>query len=128
MREIAAVVHVSRSSVSRWVRDVDLSEEQHAALRGRNPIYNAQRRGNAVWSARRRAERERCQLEGRATARRGESLHAAGCMLSRYSKRKRTNTLPYGTCRIIVHDTAILQHIYGAIQEYAGFERPEWLR
>ncbi len=47
---------------------------------------------------------------------------------SRCSKRKRTNALPYGTCRIIVHDTAILQHIYGAIQEYAGFERPEWLR
>jgi hypothetical protein len=23
--------------------------------------------------------------------------------------------------------TAIVQHIYGAIQEYAGFERPEWL-
>jgi hypothetical protein len=81
MREIAALLHVSKSSVSRWVHDVDLSPEQVDALRQRNPIYDSQRRGNAVWSARRRAERERCQLEGRATARRGESLHTAGCML-----------------------------------------------
>ena len=37
------------------------------------------------------------------------------------------NKLPYGTCRLSVHSTAIVQHIYGAIQEYAGFDRPEWL-
>jgi hypothetical protein len=37
------------------------------------------------------------------------------------------NRLPYGTCRLSVHSTAIVQHIYGAIQEYAGFDRPEWL-
>jgi hypothetical protein len=46
---------------------------------------------------------------------------------SKYSQRKRKNRLPYGTCRVCVHDTAILQSIFGAIQEYAGFERPEWL-
>jgi len=26
-----------------------------------------------------------------------------------------------------VHDTRIVQSIYGAIQEYAGFDREEWL-
>lgn len=46
---------------------------------------------------------------------------------SRHSKRKRLNMLPYGTCRLTVHSTQVLQHIYGAIQEYGGFERPEWL-
>jgi hypothetical protein len=46
---------------------------------------------------------------------------------SRYSKRKRLNKLPYGTCRVTVHDVRIAQHLYGAIQEYGGFERPEWL-
>jgi hypothetical protein len=46
---------------------------------------------------------------------------------SKYSQRKRKNRLPYGTCRVCVHDTAILQSIFGAIQDYAGFERPEWL-
>jgi hypothetical protein len=46
---------------------------------------------------------------------------------SKYSQRKRTNMLPYGTCRVSVYRTAIVQHIFGAIQEYAGFDRPEWL-
>ena len=46
---------------------------------------------------------------------------------SRYSKKKRTNRLPYGTCRLAVHSTQVVQHLYGAIQEYGGFERPEWL-
>lgn len=46
---------------------------------------------------------------------------------SKYSKKKRRNRLPHGTCRVVVSRTAIVQHIYGAIQEYAGFERPEWL-
>ena len=46
---------------------------------------------------------------------------------SKYSLKKRMNKLPYGTCRLSVHSTAIVQHIYGAIQEYAGFDRPEWL-
>ena len=38
-----------------------------------------------------------------------------------------TNRLPYGTCRVTVHRTRVVQHIYGAIQEYGGFDRPEWL-
>jgi hypothetical protein len=46
---------------------------------------------------------------------------------SRYSARKRMNKLPYGTCRIVVNRTRVVQSIYGAIQEYAGFDRPVWL-
>jgi hypothetical protein len=46
---------------------------------------------------------------------------------SKYSKKKRTNKLPYGTCRVTAHSTEIVQSIYGAIQEYGGFERPVWL-
>ena len=46
---------------------------------------------------------------------------------SRSSKRKRTNMLPHGTCRLAVHSTRVVQHIYGAIQEYGRFERPAWL-
>jgi hypothetical protein len=37
------------------------------------------------------------------------------------------NKLPYGVCTVVVHSTAIAQHIYGAIQEYAGFKEPAWL-
>jgi hypothetical protein len=34
--------------------------------------------------------------------------------------------LVYGTARIVVYSTEIVQSIYGAIQEYAGCSRPEW--
>lgn len=46
---------------------------------------------------------------------------------SKYSQKKRDNKLPYGTCRLVVHSTEIVQTIYGSIQEYGGFDRPEWL-
>jgi hypothetical protein len=45
---------------------------------------------------------------------------------SRASARTR-RSLPYGTARIVVHSTFIVQSIYGAIQQYARTERPEWL-
>lgn len=46
---------------------------------------------------------------------------------SKYSQKKRRNLLQYGTCKVCVHRTQIVQTIFGAIQEYGGFERPEWL-
>jgi transcriptional regulator with XRE-family HTH domain len=46
---------------------------------------------------------------------------------SKYSQKKRRNKLPYGTVRVCVHSTRIVQSIYGSIQEYGGFDRPEWL-
>ncbi len=46
---------------------------------------------------------------------------------SKHSQKKRTNKLPYGTCKLAVHSTRIVQTIYGSIQEYGGFDRPEWL-
>jgi len=46
---------------------------------------------------------------------------------SKYSQKKRRNVLPYGTSGVSVCRTRIVQTIYGAIQEYGGFDRPEWL-
>jgi hypothetical protein len=46
---------------------------------------------------------------------------------SKYSLKKRANKLPYGTCRVVVYRTRVVQSIYGAIQEYGGFDRPAWL-
>ena len=46
---------------------------------------------------------------------------------SKRSQKKRRNRLPYGTCALAVHRTRVVQSIYGGIQEYHGFERPEWL-
>jgi hypothetical protein len=202
VREIERLVGVSRSSVSLWVRDIALTDDQREALRLAAPRKRWLGRSEHF-----RAKRRASQAEGRSAALRGEPLHVAGCMLywaegakhrntarlsnsdpevlrlfarflrtyfdvpntrfrvwcnlfadhrehqaeveqvwldvigvprscltkstvnvySKYSQRKRVGRLPYGTCRLSVHSTAIVQHIYGAIQEYAGFDRPEWL-
>lgn len=39
----------------------------------------------------------------------------------------RKNRLENGICSLQVYNTQILHHIYGAIQEYAGFDNPNWL-
>jgi hypothetical protein len=44
------------------------------------------------------------------------------------SSGRRRDKLPYGVCAIRVkRSTRLVQHIYGAIQEYAGFDEPRWL-
>jgi transcriptional regulator with XRE-family HTH domain len=207
INEIARRVGVSKSSVSYWVRDVELTTEQTEKLRRMNPAYNRQLNGSRSNAARHRANRVAAQEHGRAVAQHRDPIHMAGCMLywaegardrnqirftnsdpemvrffaillrayfclrnedirvtcnlfpdhverqrqierfwlevvgvpesslrkstvntySKYSKKKRQNKLPYGTCRVTVSRTRIVQSIYGSIQEYAGFERPAWL-
>jgi AcrR family transcriptional regulator len=207
IKEIARRVGVSRSSVSVWVRDIDLTPAQHEALRQRNPIYNAQLSGRAIAAANRRAERLASQEEGRRLARARDPSFVAGCMLywaegakdrnqlqfanadpelvryfvsflrrhfelddrdiritchlfadhvdrqraveqfwldklrlpavslrksvvnvySKYSQRKRVGMLPYGTCRVVVSRTSVVQTIFGAVQEIGDFRRDEWL-
>src|SRR3954451_2996288 len=76
MKRIAREVGVSLSSVSLWVRDIELRPEHRE--RNRRQAY-AQRA--TTWSDLNRAKRARYQAEGRARARKGEALHQAGCML-----------------------------------------------
>jgi hypothetical protein len=201
MKRIAYRLGVSVSSVSLWVRDIELSAEQRAVLRNKmSGAWSA----NAVAARRRRV---RSQAAGRELARRNDHLFIAGCMLfwaegaksrnavriansdpallrlvvrflrecygapierlaitchlfadhierqheieqfwldalelprdclrpsivnvySKYSQKKRRNKLPFGTCKLVYNDTRTVQSIYGAIQEYAGIDRPEWL-
>ncbi|MGZ4315151.1 MAG: helix-turn-helix domain-containing protein [Gaiellaceae bacterium] len=207
IKEIARRVGVAPSSVSRWVRDIELTAAQERELLRRNPAYNRQLSGTAKQAANRRAERIAYQEAGRRLALQGDRCHVAGCMLywaegekdrntlrfynsdpemvrffvvflkkyfdlqdeeikitcnlfadhiqrrheieqfwldvaqlskcslcksyvnvySRHSKRKRTNRLPYGTVRVTVCRTRVVQGIFGSIQEYAGFERDAWL-
>jgi hypothetical protein len=202
VKEIAHLVAMAQSTVSLWVRDIELTAEQRRRLADRATQLRVEGR-SAHWRERRRSSQE----QGRLIARRGDAFHAAGCMLywaegsksrntaqlsnadpevvrffvlflrtyfdvptegiritcnlfadhlerqreieqfwldtlglppsslrrsivnrySKYSLKKRQNRLPYGTCRLSVHSTAIVQSIYGSIQEYGGFERPEWL-
>lgn len=44
------------------------------------------------------------------------------------SSGKRPHRLPFGVARVrVLKSTYLLQHIYGAIQEYAEFDEPRWL-
>ncbi|MBZ0284116.1 MAG: hypothetical protein K8L97_25475 [Anaerolineae bacterium] len=36
--------------------------------------------------------------------------------------------LEHGVCGVAVYRTDLVQHIFGAIQEYGGFDNPNWLR
>jgi transposase-like protein len=205
VKEIAQAVGVSPGTASRWVRDIELTDDQRRAL-------SAHDRGDRVVAGKRHSERARrrratWQADGAQRARERRSIHLAGCMLfwaegsrsrnsvyftnsdpamvrffldflvaeigverdavridvnlfadhlteqaaieqhwletldlpraclrastvnvfSRQSARKRLNRLPFGTCRLSVHSTRVVQHLYGAIQEYGGFIRPQWL-
>jgi transcriptional regulator with XRE-family HTH domain len=95
IKQIAREVGVSRSSVSLWVRDIELTDAQRAALLERNPAFNRQRSGWLVVAARRRAARVRAQEQGRALARRGDTLHVAGCMLYWAEGSKMRNSLQF---------------------------------
>ena len=81
VKEIARVVGASPSTVSLWVRDIELTEEQHEALLARNPAYNHQRNGWVENVRRGRARRSGYQLRGRERIRLAEPLYVAGCML-----------------------------------------------
>jgi hypothetical protein len=204
IKRIAREVQAAQSTVSLWVRDIELTPEQRHALR--DWAEEARRNGNARTTERARGVRRDAQEEGRRRAREGDPLHLTGCMLywaegskaknhvefvnsdlgmvelfvrflrecydvpndrilltcncftdnglnleeieswwldqlglDRRSLRRSTVNTPsrasrgkhrvllYGTAKVTVHSTAIVQSIYGAIQEYAGIERPEWL-
>ena len=211
IRQIEHNLRVSRASVSTWVRDVQLSEDQKKELKKRNPALNGDPKkyrqlGSISIKKYALHLREQYQEEGRALARQNDPYFIAGIMLywaegskSRNSimigntdvnlmkffvkfllnffdikekdfvlrlychlnngitldqiekywmtqlglteghlnktyieqKRivtgKRKNIHKYGVCNIAVHRTDIVQKIFGAIQEYVGFENPTWL-
>jgi hypothetical protein len=203
--DIQQELGVSRSSVSTWVRDVELTAVQRTRLIARSrlgPIVAGPKKAAAA-----REVRRGHQAHGRQLARERGVNYASGCMLywaegskdrnaarltnsdpavlvffarflrtefsvrsdkiviscnlfadhavrqqeiedvwlaklglprsqlrktivnkySKHSQKKRQNKLPFGTCKLVVHSTQIVQTIYGSIQEYGGFERPEWL-
>jgi hypothetical protein len=78
---IHAALGVAKSTVSLWVRDIPLDEQQRRALEAANPVLNGREVGQRAWSRGRREERRRAQEHGRGLARLGDPLHCAGCML-----------------------------------------------
>jgi len=208
LNEISERLAVAKSSVSRWVKDVELTSKQIEKLQRLNPVYNNQCKGSKrikeIWTAKRAA----WQIEGRTLASTSDNpLMLAGCMLywaegwrknnthsvmftnsdvemvrmfvkflvecfgvnkgdvalkincytdvhtaeecENYwlknlclprtslrkttcdkrpacTKRKKNGLLEYGTAQIRVYNGEILQKIYGAIQFFGEFDRPEW--
>lgn len=43
------------------------------------------------------------------------------------SSQQKGRKLLYGTCKIHISQTRLIQHVYGAIQEYSGIDKPEWV-
>jgi len=79
VNEIHRRLGVSKSSVSRWVRDVELGEEARARLVAhsrRGPLLTAERKAAAA-----RTRRLAWQQDGRALAHEASSDYVAGCML-----------------------------------------------
>jgi transposase-like protein len=205
VKEIARKLDVSKSSVSLWVRDIELSNAQLAALDYRHHNHANQRNGSRAVAEKYRALRRKYQEEGRMKARERDPLHVAGCMLywgegaktrnglelansdpdliqfyvkflleslcipseelcvriycytnnglsvneiENYwlnilklpqqclkktitnlrprSSEERGRILKYGVCRVI-HRVHSLHHVLGAIQEYTGIDKPEWM-
>lgn len=200
---IAKELGVAKSSVSQWVRDIELTPSQIYTLEKNKGMSNGQRIGSSVNRDKSLAKRKEWQEVGRAKAREGHLIHLKGCMLywAEGAKRRnsiifvnsdsdmmlsfiyflrqelsvtddmiklqihchthdiaeknrlgnywvnllglqqsnlkniqtkkgsdsRKNILQNGVCALTVNSTRLVMHIYGAIQEYGGFERPEWL-
>lgn len=202
--EIKDELGVSKGSVSLWVRDIQLTEEQQLRLQEKQRQWAGANKGAQANRQRALKKRQHYQEEGRQQARQSRFLHMAGCMLywaegaktrrnrlqfansdphmltffmrflreemeideawvrlqihchshdpaeheriKRYwtdllnlplscvwkvqvkkGSDTRKNRLENGICALQVMKTRIVQHIFGAIQEYGGFENPEWL-
>jgi transcriptional regulator with XRE-family HTH domain len=205
INDIARRTGAAKSSISRWVRDIELTEEQRETLR--IAAYNGHVKGRTMNALLRREARLMAQEDGRRRARLRDPSFVAGCMLywaegakdrnqlqfansdpvmarffvdflkkhfelrgediritchlyadhiekqleieqhwldvlglpreslrksvvnvySKYSKRQRVGNLPYGTCRVVVSRTSVIQALFGAIQEIGGFTREAWL-
>ena len=203
VRDIAQQLHVSKSSVSLWVRGIELTEAQAETLKDRQRHNRGRLKGAQTNRERFKALRLEYQTAGRAKAREGRPLHLAGCMLYWAEGAKEPNNVNFvnsdpnmmllfmqflreellipeelitlrihchsqdlevqrkaerywldllglpetslkktlfkqgsetskkvlhnGICTVRVHRVEYMQHIYGAIQEYAGFDNPAWL-
>jgi hypothetical protein len=202
VKGIAKIIGVSPSSVSAWVRDIQLTAEQRLCLIGRDPAQMNVARNKMSESCRQR--RRDAQEDGREKARRGDQQHLAGCMLYWAEGAKNRNSVmftntdenmivcfvkflrecygvadeemtlyidchtssdltveeienhwlevlrlprlclrktrvnhdertvkkvkhPHGILKLQVNRTDVVQSIFGAIQEYAGFNEEKWL-
>ncbi len=90
---IAKQLAVSKGTVSKWVSDIMLTQDQINHLKQQNPIYNRQIHGGKARAAKAREKRLTYQNEGRLKAQEKNLLHQAGCMLYWAEGSKSKNSL-----------------------------------
>jgi transcriptional regulator with XRE-family HTH domain len=90
MRELARMLDVSVSSISLWMRDVQVAPEHVERNMTRAQLGRAER-----WSELNRDKRRAYQAAGRARARQADPLHQAGCMLYWAEGAKARNTITF---------------------------------
>jgi transcriptional regulator with XRE-family HTH domain len=119
IKAITAALGVSSSSVSRWVRDIDLTPDQLAVLQAANPILNGQRTGTERSSAIARGRRLAAQQHGRELARREDPLHEAGCMLYWAEGARSRNQVVFtnSDADMVAHFLEFLRRCYGVTDD-----------
>lgn len=119
VREISRKLEVSQSSVSLWVRDIRLTQEQKDVLLARK--YNGGIAGCRVGtkSAQTKALKVRrsYQYQGREDAKQGDLLHAQACMLYWAEGSKDRNLLRLGNT-----DPNILRMFVRCLKEFFEVE------
>jgi AcrR family transcriptional regulator len=115
LKEIAASLGVAKSSVSLWVRDIELTPEQHRRLAAQNRMHPRQLLARAALIEKHRARRFAAQAEGRSYAKHGDPFHAAGCMLYWAEGSKARNSV-----EITNADPEVLRFFVRFIRTYFG--------
>jgi predicted transcriptional regulator len=118
IKEIARLLGVSTSSVSHWVRDVELTDAQHSALQARNRLHERQRLARAAMAAKARARRVAAQQEGRRRARSLGRRYVAGCMLYWAEGSRNRNRIVFTNS-----DPAMAQFFVEFIREFFDIDR-----
>lgn len=81
INKIAKEVGVAKSSVSVWVRDIKLTEDQKIKLQKQNPIFNRQISGSIIRKNQAKEKRLLYQEHGKIDTLTSNTLHLKGCML-----------------------------------------------
>ena len=118
IKEIARLLGVSTSSVSHWVRDVELTDAQHSALQARNRLHERQCLARAAMAAKARARRVAAQQEGRRRARSLGRCYVAGCMLYWAEGSRNRNRIVFTNS-----DPAMAQFFVEFIREFFDIDR-----
>lgn len=93
VKKIARQLGVSKGTVSRWVRDIQLTDDQKAALLLNNKMLLSQFNGPEKIREKALERRKQYQEEGKLLARQKDIDYACGCMLFWAEGSKRRNTV-----------------------------------